>query len=62
MKTSAHPAEDRASLTVGTVKKRMMTCGRPAVPIISDIVLYEHVQRIAAVVVVYLPKPRSTIT
>jgi hypothetical protein len=22
--------------TFGTVKKRMMTCGRPAVPIISD--------------------------
>jgi hypothetical protein len=36
MKTNAQPAELRASLTVGTVKKRMMTCGRPAVPIISD--------------------------
>ena len=29
---------ERASETFGTVKKRMMTCGRPAVPIISDIV------------------------
>jgi hypothetical protein len=38
MKTSAQPAELRAAATVGTVKKRMMTCGRPAVPIISDIV------------------------
>ncbi len=38
MNTSAQPAEDRASATLGTVKKRMMTCGRPAVPIISDMV------------------------
>ena len=36
MNTSAQPAEVRASRTRGTVKKRMMTCGRPAVPIISD--------------------------
>ncbi len=36
MKTSAQPADQRASATRGTVKKRMMTCGRPAVPIISD--------------------------
>ncbi len=38
MNTSAQPAELRASFTLGTVKKRMMTCGRPAVPIISDMV------------------------
>jgi UDP-N-acetylmuramyl pentapeptide synthase len=36
MNTSAQPADQRASATFGTVKKRMMTCGRPAVPIISD--------------------------
>ena len=36
MNTSAQPAETRASATFGTVKKRMITCGRPAVPIISD--------------------------
>src|SRR3990167_1265259 len=38
MKIRAQPAELRASLTEGTVKNRMMTCGKPAVPIISDIV------------------------
>ena len=32
------PADARASLTLGTVKKRMITCGRPAVPIIRLIV------------------------
>jgi hypothetical protein len=36
MNTSAQPADQRASATFGTVKKRMITCGRPAVPIISD--------------------------
>ena len=35
MNTSAQPAESRASLTLGTVKKRMITCGKPAVPIIN---------------------------
>ena len=38
MKTSAQPADERASRTLGTVKKRAITCGRPAVPIIRDIV------------------------
>jgi hypothetical protein len=38
MNTRAQPAEERASRTFGTVKKRMITCGRPAVPIISDMV------------------------
>ena len=36
MNTSAQPADLRASDTFGTVKKRMITCGRPAVPTISD--------------------------
>ncbi|MNC39746.1 hypothetical protein D3C75_884180 [compost metagenome] len=36
MKIRVQPADQRASATFGTVKKRMMTCGRPAVPIISD--------------------------
>ncbi len=36
MKTRAQPADHRASATRGTVKNRMMTCGRPAVPIIND--------------------------
>jgi hypothetical protein len=39
-------------LTVGTVKKRMMTCGRPAVPIISDIVYTNMFSVLPAVVVV----------
>ena len=38
MNTSAQPAEERASATFGTVKKRTMTWGRPAVPIISVMV------------------------
>ena len=35
MKSSAQPADTRASRTFGTVKKRTITCGRPAVPTIS---------------------------
>ena len=35
MKSSAQPADMRASRTLGTVKKRTITCGRPAVPTIS---------------------------
>ena len=34
--TNVQPAVQRASATLGTVKKRMITCGRPAVPIIND--------------------------
>ena len=34
MKTSAQPAEARASRIFGTVKNRMMMWGRPAVPTI----------------------------
>ncbi len=36
MKISAQPADFRASEIFGTVKNRTITCGRPAVPIISD--------------------------
>ena len=36
MNTSAQPADLRASETLGTVKKRTITCGRPAVPTIRD--------------------------
>ena len=32
----AQPADDLAAFTEGTVKNRIITCGRPAVPIISD--------------------------
>ena len=33
--TNAQPAEIRASFTRGTVKKRTITCGKPAVPNIN---------------------------
>ena len=39
MKNSAQPADLRASDTFGTVKKRTMTCGRPAVPTIRAAVM-----------------------
>ena len=39
MKISAQPAEQRASRILGTVKKRIRMCGRPAVPIISEKVM-----------------------
>ena len=39
MNSSAQPAERRASETLGTVKKRTITCGRPAVPTISASVM-----------------------
>ena len=35
----AHPADFLASLTFFTVKKRTITCGNPAVPIIRAIVI-----------------------
>ena len=38
MNTKAQPAEVRAARTVGTVKKRIMTWGNPAVPIIREAV------------------------
>ncbi len=39
MKTRAYPAERRASDTLGTVKKRTITCGNPAVPTINASVI-----------------------
>ena len=39
MNTSAQPADTRASDALGTVKKRTMTCGRPAVPTIRAAVI-----------------------
>ena len=39
MKTSAQPADARASRIFGTVKNRMMMCGSPAVPIMSAAVI-----------------------
>ena len=39
MKISAQPVEERASRTFGTVKKRTITCGSPAVPAISTRVM-----------------------
>ena len=62
MKISAQPAELRASFTEGTVKNLMMTCGKPAVPIISDIVYMNMLSMLPGHCVVYLPKPRSVTT
>ena len=62
MKIRAQPAELRASFTEGTVKNRMMTCGRPAVPIISDMVYMNMFSELPGSCVVYLPKPRSVTT
>ena len=62
MNTSAQPAELRASLTLGTVKKRMITCGRPAVPIISDIVYMNMLVRLSLALVVYSANPNSMTT
>ena len=59
MNTSAQPAELRASLTLGTVKKRMITCGRPAVPIISDSVYINMLVELSLTLVVYSAKPVS---
>ena len=39
MKISAQPADFLASDALGTVKKRMITWGRPAVPTISASVM-----------------------
>jgi hypothetical protein len=36
MNTNAHPADERAAFTDGTVKNRIITWGNPAVPIIKD--------------------------
>ena len=59
MNNSAQPAEMRASLTRGTVKKRVMTCGRPAVPTISDRVMKNTSTTVFAPRPVYAAKPSS---
>lgn len=58
MKTSVQPADQRASDTRGTVKKRMMTWGRPAVPIIRDRVKSTMLM-VEPCAAVYSAKPRS---
>ena len=60
MNTRAQPAEERASFTLGTVKKRMITWGRPAVPIIRDMVYANMFRVLRRTSVVYCLKPRST--
>ena len=62
MNTSAQPAERRASLTFGTVKNRMITCGRPAVPIINERVYMNMFSFPSATLVVYLLNPSSVTT
>ncbi len=62
MNTSAQPADERAAFTDGTVKKRMMTCGRPAVPIISDSVYMNMFNVLPGNEVVYWPNPMSVTT
>ncbi len=61
MKTSAQPADVRASATFGTVKKRMITCGNPAVPIISDRVS-RNMLSVLPFCAVYAANPRSVTT
>ena len=58
MKSSAHPADSRASRTRGTVKKRTMTWGSPAVPIIKASAMKKTSMRLL-LPVVYAAKPSS---
>ncbi|MCY1557058.1 hypothetical protein D9M68_938700 [compost metagenome] len=44
------------------MKKRMITCGRPAVPIISDSAYMNMFSLLPGSAVVYSPKPRSVTT
>ena len=60
MNTNAHPADRRAAAALGTVKKRMMTCGKPAVPIMREAVNAIMFSVLPQRVVVYYWKPRST--
>ncbi|MQM40201.1 hypothetical protein KBTX_04248 [wastewater metagenome] len=60
MNTSAQPADLRASRTRGTVKKRTMTWGRPAVPIISDMASIIILKVLPSCMAVYRSNPRST--
>src|SRR5690606_37772856 len=61
MKISAQPADERASATLGTEKKRMITCGRPAVPIMSDSV-NRNMLSLFVVSAVYDVNPSSVTT
>ena len=61
MKISAQPADLRASDALGTVKKRTITCGSPAVPTIRASVM----QKTSIMLLdpsVYSPNPRSVST
>ena len=61
MNTSAQPADLRASDALGTVKKRTITCGSPAVPTISARVM-QNTSIMLFDPSVYSPKPRSVST
>src|SRR5690554_4994860 len=61
MKTRAQPPDQRASATLGTVKKRMITWGRPAVPIIRDRV-NRTMFSLLSTYAVYSRKPRWVTT
>ena len=61
MNMSAQPAEMRAAWADFTVKKRMMTCGRPAVPNMSAAVM-QKTSKVDLSVCVYSRKPRSVTT
>ena len=61
MNSNAQPADMRASFTLGTVKKRVMTCGNPAVPTISASVIKMTSMR-GRLPWVYLSKPRSVLS
>ena len=59
MKSSAQPADIRASRTFGTVKKRTITCGKPAVPTINAKVM-KNTSTSLLVPLVYAVNPKST--
>ena len=61
MNTKAQPAETRAARALGTVKKRMITCGRPAVPNINAAVIAKMSNMLLSLWV-YSVKPRSVTT
>ena len=58
MNNNASPADTRASRTLGTVKKRTMTCGSPAVPTISASVI-QNTSIMLFEPLVYCVKPRD---
>src|SRR5690554_1991296 len=61
MNTRAQPPDQRASATLGTVKKRMITWGRPAVPIIR-VRVNRIMFSLLSTSAVYWLKPRSVTT